>query len=222
LPKSVGDPSVLGMILASNVEQVAGSKPSEQAARPRPREPFLIRGFGEIGFLKLTASDSFNAIFDKDWTWIPGGGVDAIWPSGVFGSAEVEWFQMTGERAFVLGDQVFPLGIEDKITAIPISMTFGYKFGRSRVARPYAGGGFGVFLFKEEADFAENGDDVSEQFASFHVTGGVDLYRTHRVSTAVEARYNWVRNAIGKGGVSAEFDEQDLGGFTIKVKVLFR
>ena len=222
LPRSVGDPAVLGQILASNVEQIAGGKPTQPAARPRRSEPFLIRGFGEFGFLKLTASDSFNAIFDTDSTWIGGGGVDAIWPSGAFAAAEVEWFRLKGERAFVLGDQVFPLGIEDTVTAIPISMTFGYKFGRSPVARPYAGGGFGVFLFKEEADFAESGDDVSDHFASFHVTGGVDLYRNERVSTAVEVRYSWVRDAIGKGGVSAEFDEQDLGGLTIKVKLLFR
>ena len=75
---------------------------------------------------------------------------------------------------------------------------------------------------KSEADFAADGDDVSEHFASFHIVGGVDLMRRRRVSTAIEARYAVVRDAIGKGGVSAAFNEDDLGGFTIKVKVLFR
>src|SRR4030095_1666980 len=152
LPRSLGDPSVMGLILEANVEPVSGGKPTQPAARTeqgrRPPEPFVIRVFGEVGYLRLTATESFNAIFDKDSTWIPGAGVDAIWPNGSFASAEVEWFRLKGERAFVLNDQVFPLGIEDVVTAVPISMTFGYHFGRSTLARPYAGAGFGVFLFK--------------------------------------------------------------------------
>lgn len=237
LPRSLGDPSVLGLILESNVQTVPGTgKPAPGPAKPVPTptgrqttparrpppEPFLIRGFGELGYVWLNASDSFNAIFEKDSTLVPGVGVDAIWPSGFFAAAEVEWFRLEGERAFVLNGEVFPLGIEDVVTAVPISMTAGYHFGRNRTARPYAGGGFGVFLFEERADFAAAGDDVSEHFASFHIVGGVDLMRRRRVSTAIEARYAVVRDAIGKGGVSAAFNEDDLGGFTIKVKVLFR
>jgi hypothetical protein len=191
-----------------------------RAQAQRPREPFVIRGFGEIGYLRLTAKESFNAIFDKDSTWIAGGGADAIWPSGFFGSAEIEWYKMEGERAFVLDDQVFRLGIRDEVRVVPISMTFGYKFGRSTVARPYAGAGYGLYLFKEDADFAQPGDDVSDNFGGFHIVGGVDLFRRRRIAAAVEGRYAWVSDSIGEGGVSAEFDENDLGGFTIKVKVL--
>jgi hypothetical protein len=228
LPRSVGDPSVLGLILESNVEVVSAAgeaatstagRQGSAAQRRGPREPFLLRGFGETGSLQLKAKESFNAIFDKDTTWIAGGGADAIWPSGFFASAEVEWFKMEGERAFVLDDQVFRLGIRDEVRVVPISMTFGYKIGRSNVARPYAGAGYGVYLFKEQADFAQAGDDVSENFGGFHVVGGVDLIRQRRISAAVEARYAWVRDAIGEGGVSEGFGESDLGGFTIKVKV---
>jgi hypothetical protein len=236
LPPNVGDPNVLGLILAASVESISGtsrptgsapsqpgrgSQPARGAQVRRPAEPFLLRGFGEVGYFRMTAKQSFNAIFDKEATWLPGGGVDAVWPNGGFGSAEVEWYRLNGERAFVLNDQIFPLGIEDVVTVIPISMTFGYQFGRSLLARPYAGAGFGVFVFRERADFAQSGDDVSENFASFHVTGGVDLMRRRRISTAAEARYTWVRDAIGKGGVSEGFNENDLGGFTIKLKVLF-
>ena len=182
----------------------------------------MIRGFGEIGWLKLTAKESFNAIFDKDSTWIAGGGVDAIWPSGFFGAAEIEWFALEGERAFVLNDEVFRLGIRDDIRVIPISMTFGYKFGRSDTARPYAGAGYGLYMFKEEAEFARTGENLSENFGGFHILGGVDLIRRRRISAAVEGRYAWVRDALGEGGVSEEFGESDLGGFTIKAKIVVR
>ncbi len=231
LPRSMADPSELGLILASNTDAVPpGEEPAPTTAGQqgrgasqarRAREPFLIRGFGELGYFQLAAKESFNAIFDKDCDLVAGGGADAIWPSGLFASAEVEWFRMKGERAFVLDDQVFRLGIEDVVTVVPISMTLGYHFGRSPVARPFAGAGFGVFLFREHADFAQGGEDLSENFGSLHVLGGVDLVRRRRISTAVEGRYTWVRDSIGEGGVSAGFDETDLGGFTIKVKVLF-
>ena len=231
VPQSVGDPSVLGLILASNTEAVVpGGKPAPSGAggqgsravqARRPPEPFLLRGFGELGYFQLAAKESFNAIFDKEATWLPGAGADAVWPSGLFASAEVEWFTMRGERAFVLDDQVFRLGIEDVITVVPISMTVGYHFGRSPMARPYAGAGFGVFIYQEHADFADSGDDLSENFGSLHVLGGVDLVRRRRISTAVEGRYTWVRDSIGEGGVSAGFGETDLGGFTVKIKVLF-
>jgi hypothetical protein len=201
------------------VPSTAGRQP-RPAPAPRPRERFVIRGFGEIGVLRLTARESFNAIFDKDSTLIAGGGADAIWPSGFFGSAEIEWYALEGERAFVLDDQVFRLGIRDEVRVLPISMTFGYKVGRSHVARPYVGAGYGLYMFKEEADFARTGDDVSQNFGGFHVLGGVDLLRQRRISAAVEGRYAWVRDALGEGGVSKEFGESDLGGFTLKVKVL--
>jgi hypothetical protein len=230
LPSSLGDPSVLGLILASNTDALPpGAAPVPSAAGQRGRapqarrepEPFLLRGFGELGYLQLAATESFNAIFEKDATWLAGAGVDGVWPSGLFASAEVEWFTMKGERAFVLNDEVFRLGIEDVVTVVPISMTLGYQFGRSPVARPYAGGGFGVFIYQEHADFAQGDDDFSENFGSFHVLGGVDLVRRRRISTAVEGRYTWVRDSIGEGGVSEGFGETDLGGFTLKIKVLF-
>jgi hypothetical protein len=231
LPRSIGDPSVLGLILASNTDAVSPrGKPAPTAAGQQGRgapqarrapEPFLLRGFGELGYFQLAAKESFNAIFDKDATWLPGAGADAIWPSGLFASAEVEWFRMRGERVFVLDDQVFRLGIEDVVTVVPISMTLGYHFGRSPMARPFAGAGFGVFIYREHADFAQGSDDLSENFGSLHVLGGVDLVRRRRISTAIEGRYTWVRDSIGEGGVSAGFGETDLGGFTIKVKVLF-
>jgi hypothetical protein len=101
-------------------------------------------------------------------------------------------------------------------------MTFGYKFGRSDTARPYAGGGYGLYMFKEQADFARPGDDFSQNFGGFHILGGADLFRQRRISAAVEARYAWVRDALGEGGVSKEFGESDLGGFALKAKVVVR
>ncbi|MGH9385128.1 MAG: hypothetical protein ACRD2N_12665 [Vicinamibacterales bacterium] len=228
LPATAGDPIATGLILASAVEPISGAgQPKPVPARPgqvvRPgAERLVIRGFGEVGFLRLAATKSFNAIFGKDTTWLPGAGVHASWPNGSFAAAEVEWFRLTGQRAFVLDSQVFPLGIEDVVTVIPVQATFGYQIGRSQVARPYFGAGFGLFFFRERAKFAQTGDDVSQRFPSYHAVVGVDLVRRRRISTAIEAQYSTVRKAIGKSGVSAGFNETDLGGTTVRMKVLVR
>lgn len=230
LPRSLGDPNAIGLILASAVEPVKGASPAPPAKPGQPvgRPPTAraggqrpsIRGFGEFGYVRLASTKSFAAIFDKDSTWIPGAGVQAIWRNGLFASAEVEWFKLTGQRAFVNSGQVFPLGIEDVVTVIPVTARFGYQFLRRSPARPYAGAGIGVHIFRERAEFAQAGDDVSEQFRSFHVVGGVEFLTRRHFSTAVEAQYTAVRDAIGTGGVSNVFNENDLGGLTIRVKLL--
>jgi hypothetical protein len=226
-----GDPPREGLILASAVEPVpGGGQPKPQKPTPprpgqivRPgAERLVIHGFGEVGYLRWTAKKSFDAIFGKETTWLPGGGVHFSLANGSFAAAEVEWVRLTGQRAFVLDDRVFPLGIEDVVTVVPLNLTFGYQVGRSLIARPYAGAGFGVYFFRERAKFAQSGDDVSENFPSYHVLAGVHLLRRERVSTAVEGQYTTVRKALGKNGVSAGFNETDLGGFTIRVKVLVR
>jgi hypothetical protein len=39
------------------------------------------------------------------------------------------------------------------------------------------------------------------------------------LSIGGEARYRWVPDALGVGGVSDEFNETDLGGLTLRVRV---
>lgn len=230
LPRSLGDPNTIGVILASAVEpikgtsqippakpgQPAGRSPTARARGPRPQ----IRAFGEVGYLQLASSKSFRAIFDKDSTWIPGAGGQVNWANGLFASADVERFKLTGERAFVNNGQVFRLGIEDVVTVIPVSARVGYQFLRRSPARPYVGAGIGVHIFRERAAFAQAGDDVAENLRSFHLVGGVEFLVRRHFSSAIEAQYTTVSDAIGTGGVSQVFNENELGGFTIKVKLL--
>lgn len=230
IPASVGNPDVIGLILASAVTPVSGpgqpvpakpGQPGAKPATPRPRGPgLLIRGFGQFGFMRFTATQTFNAIFDTDTTWIPGAGVQAIWPNGSFASAEAEFYELTGQRAFINNGQVFRLGIEDEIRVIPISATFGYQFLRQSAARPYAGAGFGVHLYRERSQFAQTDEDVSERFAAFHVVAGVDFLTRQHVSAAIEAQYTAVRDSIGESGVSQVFEDKDLGGFVVRMKIL--
>ena len=81
------------------------------------------------------------------------------------------------------------------------------------------GGGAGWHLLREKSDFAEESDDVSDGFAGYHALGGVE-FRRGRLATAVEAQYTIVPDALN-GGVAELFGEDNLGGFQIRLKLLF-
>jgi len=90
----------------------------------------------------------------------------------------------------------------------------------SRSWVPYAGGGVGLLSYSESSSFGDASEEVDESFTSYHVLGGVDFRITRWFGAGVEAAYRWVPDALGESGVSAEFGEEDLGGATIRVRVI--
>lgn len=85
--------------------------------------------------------------------------------------------------------------------------------------RPYVGAGVGIVNYRESSDFAAAGENTDESFTSFHVTGGLEVPLWKWFGAAAEVNYRRVADALGKGGVSQEFGEDDLGGFAFRVKV---
>jgi hypothetical protein len=53
------------------------------------------------------------------------------------------------------------------------------------------------------------------------VLGGVELPLSRRLGLSADVLYRWVPDAIGSGGVSAYYDETDLGGAQVRVRLLF-
>jgi hypothetical protein len=120
---------------------------------------------------------------------------------------------------FVLDNEVFPLGIPDTITITPITVSFGYRFRRGSLV-PYLGGGFGAYLLKEKSPSDAQGENIDEHHKSYHATGGLELQTIPWVALAVEAQYTRVPDALGTNGVSKVFNERDLGGFQVQLKIL--
>ena len=85
---------------------------------------------------------------------------------------------------------------------------------------PYVGGGIGSLKFEETSDFAEADENVSERFTSYHVVGGMEYAATRWLFVGGEVRYTSVPDALGAPGIAAEFDESNLGGVSVAVKVL--
>ena len=192
-------------------------------ARTVGAQGFGFRGFGDVGGTRFAAAQSFDAVLGTHSGIEFGGGVEGVFPSGVFVNLRASRFQKDGGRVFVLNDQVFDLGIPTTVRVIPVQVTGGYRFkvGRRTVV-PYLGGGVGWFRYSETAEFAEAGEDVSETFTGYHFLGGAEWRMSRNIGVSGEAEWSIVPDALGQNpsGVSAAFDETDLGGITFRVKIV--
>ena len=197
---------------------------------PKRGDDFGIDLFAQFGNTSFTAVESFAAILGTSSGRMFGGGGQVRLPFHLFARVDVSQFKEIGERVFVSNGDVFKLGIPTTITIMPIEVTGGLRhelsFGRSSKGGstfrlvPFGGAGVGRLKYQERADFATAEDDVEENFTSYHVIGGVDAPLWRWLSVGVEYQHRWVRDAIGKGGVSAEFNETDLGGGTFRVRFM--
>jgi len=99
---------------------------------------FGVRGVIDVAPQLFAASDTFEAILGTEWGTFFGGGGQARWKDLVF-EVTASQFKKTGERVFVAGGEVFPLGIPATITLRPIELTAAYRLPRLWRFRPYAG-----------------------------------------------------------------------------------
>ena len=215
----------LAVLLLTVVSASAQTRPPSRPVGPPPPPPptFAIRVFADGGLDKFAASRSFNATLGKDSGPIYGGGGEVVLQGRWFARVNLWRFEGVGERALRLENQTFRLGIPLTVTILPIEVTGGYRIplGRRRSLIPYIGGGVGSHSYKETSSFAAGEENVSERFIGYQILGGVE-YRLHRVvGIAGELEYVTVPDAIGAGGLSAEFNEKDLGGVIVRVRMLF-
>lgn len=204
-------------------ETVAAEQSRQRtAARRQPRSDQLeIRGFGTASVEWFSASQSFAAILGESRGYMYGGGLSLTQGPG-FIDVGAQLFKKDGERAFVgPNDEVFPLGIPTTIRIIPLDVTLGWRFlGLSRHVIPYVGGGYTRLRYEETSDFAGEGEDVKQSYNGYHVLGGAELRLTRLVGLAGEVTWTSVGDALGDSGVSQAFDESNLGGTSLRIKVV--
>ena len=228
--KYAGAGAEAGYVYEGRVTLVSGPPPPQRAATtadnrfsakapPLPPAPFFrARGYGSVAYEWFLAKDSFNAILGQRGGVFYGGGGQVIF-GHVFADVGVEQFKKTGERAFVFNGNVFHLGISDTITMQPLTVTGGYRFAPSGKTVPYAGAGYTSLRYKETFEFANPDENTDKRFSGYVVLGGVEYAAQKWLFVSGEARYTGVPNALS-AGVAASFDEKNLGGFSVAVKVL--
>ncbi len=123
---------------------------------------------------------------------------------------------------FVGPDQaVFPLGIPLEVKVTPLEVTGGWRFtGLSRRVVPYAGAGLSSFKYVEHSDTDDAGESLDDRFNGFHVLGGVEARLGSWLGVAGEVVWTSVPDGLGAGGASRAFDETNLGGTAVRVKVV--
>jgi len=206
--------------LASSGQAFAQAKPKPRPAAARPSQGIEIGGYGMVGLIKFTADDSFDAIVGESSGPIFGGGV-RISEGGFFVDVGAWRYAAEGERAFVYGGEVFPLGIPVDVTVTPIEISGGWRFRLRKMPKltPYAAGGLTLMKYQETSEFSTGDDDVDETFNGFHLIGGAEYKITRWLGVAGEASWTTVPDSIGEAGVSEAFNETDLGGTTFRFKI---
>jgi opacity protein-like surface antigen len=182
---------------------------------------FMLRGFADVGSTTFAAEDSFTAVFGSARGAVFGGGVEAVLPQRVFVHLRASRFRGTGQRVFLFGTERFDLGIPTTVTVTPVELTAGYRFGARRLV-PYAGGGIGWHGYREASRFADGTENVRDRFVGYHVVAGAEIRIARWVATGLEAQWSTVPDALGAdpNSVSREFEESNLGGATVRVKLL--
>jgi hypothetical protein len=179
-----------------------------------------VKGYGMIGGMTFTASESFDAVLETSTGTIFGGGAELGLPWGGLYVGVGGWrFSEEGERVFVLGSDVFRLGIPLTIEITPIEVTGGWRFKNvwPRLV-PYVGGGWSSYGYRETSEFSD-GEDVDERFSGFHILGGAEFKLRPWLGIGGELAWSRIPDALGGGGASSAFDETDLGGTSYRLKV---
>jgi hypothetical protein len=173
------------------------------------------------GYLEMTASNSTNAVFGSSGGLTWGGAGRFVFDSGLYVAGGVRTFSKDGERVFVSaqGRPVAKLGHPLSLRVTPVFLTAGYRFRHGAMVVPYAGVGGSLTSYSEDSSVAGISYDESGSKAGFHVVGGVEVGRG-MVRFGAEAGWATVPNALGLGGVSKVYDEDDLGGWTVLGKVI--
>ncbi len=175
----------------------------------------------QAGYFQMAAENSASAVFDSRGGGTFGGAARYTFWRGAFVSAGARTFSKEGERVFVAtpNSPVQKLGFPLKLRLTPMFLAVGYRLRDGKLVVPYAGLGGSLMSYKEESEVAGESFDEDGAKAGFLGFVGVEVGRgTFRVGA--EAGYTTVPGAVGLGGVTKVYSEDDLGGWHAVGKVV--
>lgn len=193
---------------------------ASRGAAPGLSNRLQIRPFGTAALTWFTASSTFKAVLGSSTGQEYGGGLNLTQGPGYL-EIGARRFSKDGERVFVFNGQAFPLGIPAKVTMTPLEITAGWRFG-PRFGRviPHVGAGYTRMTYEETSDFADDSENVSESFNGFHVVAGTEVRITRWVGVIAEGAWTSIAKALGDGGASKAYGEDNLGGTSIRLKLV--
>lgn len=171
---------------------------------------------GQGGAFDLAAQNTATAIYGSSRATTFGGALRYTAWRGAFVSAGLRTFSKDGERVFVeepngpvqhLG---FPLSMKTSV----FFMTLGYRLRDGRLIVPYAHAGLATARYEVTSEVA--GEPFDEDVSKTGITGGLGVEAGRGwIRLGVELGYTRLPNAIGTGGVSLVYGENDIGGMHV-------
>jgi hypothetical protein len=189
-----------------------------------------LRPFAIVTVERFTAATTFDATLDSAFQVLWGAGLEVTTRKNWFVDVAVTRLSRNGQRAFVddTGNE-FRLAIPLHATLTPVEVSVGRRFPirrrtTTRLRRltliPYVGAGVGVHRYTETADFSAAGEDVDSTHIGYLVLGGAEFRLSKWLGLMADAQYTRVPGIFGKGGVSQQAAESDLGGIAGRVRVI--
>lgn len=182
----------------------------------------------EAGYRTLTASKSADAVFGSSSGLTLGGSAQYALKKGIFVRGGFRHFSKEGEKVFLQGatSPAFPLGFPLKASIDSVDVVAGWrlKLGGRKPSPfvPYVGVGVEIASYKEESTVAELVEKNDQSKSGFQFLGGLEYKGLGRVVLAAEVAYALVPNAIGLGGVSQIYGEDDIGGLRVVGRLGYR
>lgn len=196
--------------------------PAVAAGRPKapPKPGPGVRVVADVGAVWFTSSESFEAVTGSNRRIQYGGGIQAVnlW-NGLFAEAIVGRSQISGSRVAYYQGMTYDLGIPTTITFTPVEAGLGWRTALGRRVHSYVGGGVTLMQYQEKSDFAADNESVDESHTGYYACAGLEFSLTKWLHLRGEARFTSLPNAIGQAGVSKDFDETNLGGLGVAVKL---
>ena len=199
-----------------------------QRATAAAAQKVEFRPFALVSGEYFAASTTFDATLGSAIQPMWGAGVEINTRRNLFLDITVSRLSRSGQFAFDDNGQVFRLATPLHATLTPFELTVGRRFppktrpGRRRriTVIPYVGLGAGIYWYQETSDFSTAGEIVDAAHAGFVAVGGAEFRVSKWVGVTGDAQYTRVPGILGKGGVSQQANENDLGGVAGRVRVI--
>jgi hypothetical protein len=221
-PNPIACALAICVLLGGANDLLAQASPRPQPPASAPSRGIELGGYAMLGLINFTAADSFDVTVGSPLGSIFGGGARVGLPiGGLFVNVGAWRYRSSGTRAFIFEGEEFLLGIPLTVTITPLEVGGGwqFRFRRAPQFRPYVAGGLTSYGYQEVSNFATDAENVEERFSGYHRAGGAEFRVEQWIGVAWEVNWTSVPDAIGKGGVSAVFDETNLGGTSLRFKI---
>jgi len=186
------------------------------AAKPAPAKP-IFRAYGQIDWMFMSASQSFDAILGSSTLMGWGAGGEYLdLDKGLCFRGAYGLHGDTGSRVLVVNGEVIDLGVPQEVKIKDLTLGGGWRFGLNKSVIAYAGGGFVRLSFTEKSSVF-----VTEESMSFWgqaVFGGVEMPLGKWLFAGAEVEWRTVADALGEfPSASLAFGETNLGGTALRV-----